>query len=139
MVRKNNHLIDYKYRNWKKIKSKFIYYISFKSIDKRWFKSKKYKLKAFDYFLLMIKIEKKGYFVNWGIRTLALLQNSTWSYRLGPLGHLSSIILLWKINWVNSEFSYSCSTATTARGFHGSMGKIPFHLSGRIQYFFFFY
>jgi hypothetical protein len=42
---------------------------------------------------------------------------------------------------VNSEFSYSCNTGTTttAREFHGSIGldgKIPFHLSGRILYFF---
>jgi hypothetical protein len=35
---------------------------------------------------------------------------------------------------VNSEFSYSCRTGTTAtaRGFHSSIGKIPFDVSGRI-------
>ena len=41
--------------------------------------------------------------------------------------------LLWKINWVNSEFSYSCSTGTAARGFLSFIGKIPFDLSGRIK------
>jgi hypothetical protein len=39
---------------------------------------------------------------------------------------------------VNSEFSYSCSTGTTAtaRGFHSSIGKIPFAVRGRILGFF---